>query len=49
VATWHPGRTGLILSDQRGLTLGGTFTGTQGVLSVAVIQLAISKLPYFLL
>jgi len=48
-ATWHPGRTGLILKGNEGLVFGGTFTGSKLVVSIDVIQLAISKLAYFLL
>lgn len=49
VATWHPGRTGLILAPEESLVFGGTFTGTQLVISADVIQLATPKLPIFLL
>jgi hypothetical protein len=49
VATWHPGRTGLILQPEESLVFGGTFTGTTLAVSVDVIQLHVSKLPYFLL
>jgi hypothetical protein len=49
VATWHPGRTGLILKPEETLTFGGTFTGTGLFISFDVIQLHVSKLPYFLL
>src|SRR5690348_17029080 len=47
-ATWHPGRTGLILRGDESLAFGGTITATITV-SVDVNQLADSKLPYFLL
>jgi hypothetical protein len=50
VATWHPGRTGLILMPDEGLAFGGTFTGTSpAVVNVDVIQLTVAKLPYLLL
>jgi hypothetical protein len=48
-ATWHPGRTGLILKGQESLVFGGTFTGTTGFISIDVIQLTDAQLPYFLL
>lgn len=48
-ATWHPGRTGLVLRGDESLVFGGTITGSAGVVSIDAIQLAISKLPYFLL
>lgn len=50
VSTWHPGRTGLILQAEESLGFAGTFTGA-GPLIVAIdlIQLQLSKLPYFLL
>jgi len=49
VATWHPGRTGLILQAEESMIFTGTFTGTQLAISLDVIQLHGSKLPYFLL
>jgi len=49
VATWHPGRTGLILQAEESLVFNGTFTGSQLAVSVDVIQLHVDKLPYFLL
>lgn len=49
VATWHPGRTGCLLVGNEGLVFGGTFTGTQLVAAVDVIQLHLDKLPYYLL
>ena len=48
-STWHPGRTGLVLRGDESLVFGGTLTGTTGVVSVDVIQLADAKMPYFLL
>jgi hypothetical protein len=49
-ATWHPGRTGLVLRGEESLVFGGTLTGGgQLVVSCDVIQLSMSKLPYFLL
>lgn len=48
-STWHPGRTGLVLRGDESIVFGGTITGTACVASIDVIQLAESKLPYFLL
>ena len=49
-ATWHPGRTGLVLRGEESLVFGGTLTGGgQLVVSCDVIQLSMAKLPYFLL
>jgi hypothetical protein len=49
VATWHPGRTGLVLKGNERLALGGTFTGTTGFISYDVIQVRADQLPWFLL
>jgi hypothetical protein len=48
-STWHPGRTGLILRGRESLVFGGTLTSSTVVISCDVVQLADSKLPYFLL
>jgi hypothetical protein len=48
-STWHPGRTGCILKAEESLVFTGTFTGTQAFVSIDVIQLTDTQLPYFLL
>ena len=49
VATWHPGRTGLILKADESLVFAGTFTGTTCFVNIDAIQLTDANLPYFLL
>jgi hypothetical protein len=49
MATWHPGRTGLLLKAEESLVFAGTFTGTTAFANVDVIQLTDAQLPYFLL
>jgi len=48
-SAWHPGRTGLVLKGDESIVFGGTFTGTQMVASIDVIQLTDAQLPGFLL
>lgn len=48
-STWHPGRTGLVLTGDESLVFGGTFTGTACVISIDAIQLTNEKMAYFLL
>jgi hypothetical protein len=49
VATWHPGRTGLVLKGDESIVFGGTFTGTTAYANIDVVQLTDAQLPYFLL
>jgi hypothetical protein len=50
VATWHPGRTGLILKAEESLVFGGSISGGGTFfVNVDVIQVTDAQLPYFLL
>lgn len=46
---WNPARSGLILKPKQGLATAGTFTGTMGVVSFDVIQIALPHLHRFLI
>lgn len=48
VVTWHPGGKGLLLRGDESLVLGGTFTGTTGIMNVDVIQIEDPCLPDYL-
>lgn len=49
-ATWHPGRTGLVLVGDESLVFNGTITGGGTFFAnIDVIQLTDTQLPYFLL
>jgi len=50
VATWHPGRTGLVLKGDESLVFGGSVSGGGTFFaSIDVVQLTDAQLPYFLL
>jgi hypothetical protein len=49
-ATWHPGRTGLVLKGEESLVFGGSISGGGTFYAnIDVIQLTDAQLPYFLL
>lgn len=51
VATWHPGRTGLVLlgREKMGIVWGGSSSSGAITVSADVIQVTDEQLPYFLL
>ena len=49
VSTWHPGRTGLVLTAEESLVFNGTVTTGPFFVNIDVIQLTDAQLPYFLL